>query len=104
MHGTRSANYCAVKLQQDGFCLLLELAWEGSVTIRATCLVLFIFFYKYILACMAENYQPNPKLDTMISSVLLLLLRHARTTPLDSETGWTEELWSNRVQRKKHDF
>ena len=37
------------------------------------------------------NVDVNPKLDTRIS--VLLLLRHARTTPpLDSETGWTGEL------------
>ena len=30
--------------------------------------------------------------------LLLLLLRHAQgTPPLDSETGWTAELWSNPV-------
>ena len=26
-----------------------------------------------------------------------VLLRHAQGTPLDSETGWTEELWSNPI-------
>ena len=27
----------------------------------------------------------------------LSFVRHTRTTPLKSETGWTEELWSKRV-------
>ena len=37
------------------------------------------------------NNLVNPILDTRISFVL----RNARVPPLDSETGWTGELWSN---------
>ena len=41
----------------------------------------------------------NPILERGSAVLLLLLLplllRHAQGTPLDSETGWTGELWSN---------
>jgi hypothetical protein len=36
-----------------------------------------------------------PKLDTRISFVRMFVT--LRGPPLDSETGWTGELWSNRV-------
>ena len=44
----------------------------------------------------------NPKLDTRISvrSFICSFVRSSFTLvlpPLDSKTGWTEELWSNRV-------
>ena len=42
-----------------------------------------------------RNISMYPKLDTRIS-VLCLFVRPSRSgdPPLDSETGWTEELWS----------
>ena len=39
----------------------------------------------------------NPILDTRISSVCLDFSVALRVPPLDSETGCTGELWSNRV-------
>ena len=38
----------------------------------------------------------HPKLDTRISVLRRLSVR-LRVPPLDSETGWTGELWSNPV-------
>ena len=39
----------------------------------------------------------HPFLYTRISFVCLFLLHHAQGNPLDSEMGWTGELWSNRI-------
>ena len=42
-------------------------------------------------------YTHHPILErrsTVLLLLLLLLLCHAQATPLDSEAGWTEELWS----------
>ena len=35
-----------------------------------------------------------PIFDTRISVCPLLFVHHAHSTPLDSKTGWTGELWS----------
>ena len=43
------------------------------------------------------NMFNNPKLDTRISVLRTLSFVTLRLPPLDSETGWTGELWSNCV-------
>ena len=49
--------------------------------------------FKYIF------WKSHLKLDTGISVLcpLSFVLRHTQTTPLDSEKGWTRELWLNPV-------
>ena len=44
----------------------------------------------------------NLKLEGTPFVLLLLLLCHTLETPLDCETGWTGELWSNDHQTKEN--
>ena len=46
--------------------------------------------------CMVNIKESNPKLEgrNPVLLLLFLLLCHNQATPLDSETGWPEELWS----------
>ena len=54
------------------------------------------FFFVFEIHPFFQNFIWYPKLDTRISSVCSFSVT-LREPPLDSERGWTGDLWSNRV-------
>ena len=75
------------------YCLIILIAQDIQCLQYAGFFSLGLFYTFWIVSAGAISWLAYPILERG-SAILLLLLVHAQGPPLNSEIGWTGELWS----------